>query len=172
MKGERERVEREREDTRLEGEGRKGKKRERQTDRQRDRERHRQREMAGGESRPISSFFSEDNNESDCRTFSQLLAGVMTSPETSIRGAIPWTPTFGEDLGGNVEALPVFPLTPGVSPGALLDTPSLLAPVPVSKKILTRKIPIGAEGIWYILFSRVSGDFREFTRGGTGESQR
>ncbi|CAA6667385.1 unnamed protein product [Spirodela intermedia] len=54
---------------------------------------------------PVSSFFAEDN-ESDCRSFSQLLAGAMASPVGPILGRTQWGFPTAEDHGGKEAAPP------------------------------------------------------------------
>ncbi|KAG9439690.1 hypothetical protein H6P81_019855 [Aristolochia fimbriata] len=97
----------------------------------------------------VSSFFSENDPESECRSFSQLLAGAMASP-----GAIaPRVPSSGtdasENLAGDRDAgaaagglrfkqnrpfnlviaqSPMFTVPPGLSPASLLDSPGFFSP--------------------------------------------
>ncbi|KAA8532935.1 hypothetical protein F0562_032948 [Nyssa sinensis] len=99
----------------------------------------------------VSSFFSENDPDSECRSFSQLLAGAMASP-AAISGQ---RPNFAaaEDSsskdkesganssGGDVEfrfkqnrpsglmiaESPMFTVPPGLSPASLLDSPGFFS---------------------------------------------
>ncbi|XP_068654739.1 probable WRKY transcription factor 4 isoform X2 [Aristolochia californica] len=94
----------------------------------------------------VSSFFSENDPESECRSFSQLLAGAMASP-----GAVsPRVPSSGLDVSDNsagerdaggglrfkqnrpfnlvIAQSPMFTVPPGLSPASLLDSPGFFSP--------------------------------------------
>lgn len=78
----------------------------------------------------LSSFFPENDPDSDCRSFSQLLAGAVSSPAV-----------FGQPAalgGGSAEFMfqqnrpaglvvsqppAMFTVPPGLSPASLLDSP-------------------------------------------------
>nr|BAS69355.1 transcription factor [Nicotiana benthamiana] len=83
----------------------------------------------------VSSFFSDNDPDSDCRSFSQLLAGAMSSPASfsSVRPGFPPVPppsTAGpaheykqnRPTGLVISQSPTtFTVPPGLSPGGLLD---------------------------------------------------
>ncbi|XP_058080321.1 probable WRKY transcription factor 3 [Magnolia sinica] len=82
----------------------------------------------------VSSFFAENDPDSDCRSFSQLLAGAMASP----RPAFDSSSTMGDSSGGLrfkqsrpmglvVAQSPLFTVPPGLSPASLLDSPGLFS---------------------------------------------
>ncbi|KAM3713894.1 hypothetical protein ACB098_01G293500 [Castanea mollissima] len=85
----------------------------------------------------VSSFFSDNYPDSDCRSFSQLLAGAMASPLA--------TPTFfthkDNSLKDNtsgfkqsrptnlvVASSPLFTIPPGLSPSGFLNSPGFFSP--------------------------------------------
>ncbi|KAM7510092.1 hypothetical protein LguiB_008967 [Lonicera macranthoides] len=96
----------------------------------------------------VSNFFSSDYYypDSDCRSFSQLLAGAMASPIASVK-----PPSFvPDDPGNNLEKekseknlgfkqnrpmnlvvahSPMFMIPPGLSPSGLLNSPGFFSPV-------------------------------------------
>ncbi|KAK6928154.1 WRKY domain [Dillenia turbinata] len=100
----------------------------------------------------VSSFFSENYPDSDCRSFSQLLAGAMASPgarpsfvtdsstENSSKEA-----SSGDGAGDKgslglgfkqsrplslvVARSPVFMIPPGLSPSGLLNSPGFFSPL-------------------------------------------
>ncbi|XP_019053458.1 PREDICTED: probable WRKY transcription factor 3 isoform X2 [Nelumbo nucifera] len=101
----------------------------------------------------VNNFFSENDPESDCRSFSQLLAGAMASP-VSVAGMRPNFFTDNstqesskqKDSGDGGEKdfclkpqrplnlviaqspLPMFTIPPGLSPATLLDSPGFFSP--------------------------------------------
>ncbi|KAL2472564.1 putative WRKY transcription factor 4 [Forsythia ovata] len=97
----------------------------------------------------VSSFFAENDPETDCRSFSQLLAGAMSSPTAvpNVRRDFPPSqavPEYKESAGegggefrfqlnrpaGLVvsEQLGMFTIPPGLSPAGLLDSPGFFPP--------------------------------------------
>ncbi|KDP41253.1 hypothetical protein JCGZ_15660 [Jatropha curcas] len=84
----------------------------------------------------VSSFFSDSD---DFKSFSQLLAGAMASPAAANNNnklSFPSPPLLQEDKSSAADVSkpnnlsivpppPMFSLTPGLSPMALLDTPGL-----------------------------------------------
>nr|DAD34963.1 TPA_asm: hypothetical protein HUJ06_005603 [Nelumbo nucifera] len=100
----------------------------------------------------VSNFFSDNDPESDCRSFSQLLAGAMASP-VGVAGIRPNFLTdnstdnsFKENGSGDgcekdvrlkphhplnlvIAHSPMFTIPPGLSPACLLDSPGLFSPV-------------------------------------------
>ncbi|KAM7484400.1 hypothetical protein LguiA_000409 [Lonicera macranthoides] len=105
----------------------------------------------------VSNFFSENDPDSDCRSFSQLLAGAMNSP-AAVSGYRPSFPpaddssSNGRDAGGGgdfdfrfnnnnnnnnnnhrpsgliVSQPSTFTIPPGLSPATLLDSPGFFPP--------------------------------------------
>ncbi|XP_057482264.1 probable WRKY transcription factor 4 [Actinidia eriantha] len=91
----------------------------------------------------VSNFFSESDPDSDCRSFSQLLAGAMTSPASAAPGHRPKFPAAEDKVsGGDVDfrfkknrptglmiaqSQPMFMVPPGLSPASLLDSPGLFS---------------------------------------------
>jgi hypothetical protein len=85
----------------------------------------------------LSSFFSDTD---DCRSFSQLLAGAMTSPAaipSHQRQGFPPPDDSGSGAGDDdfrfrpnsaVQQSPMFTVPPGLSPAGLLDSPGLFSP--------------------------------------------
>ena len=85
----------------------------------------------------LSSFFSDTD---DCRSFSQLLAGAMTSPAaipSHLRQGFPPPDDGGSGAGDDdfrfrpnsaVPKSPIFTVPPGLSPAGLLDSPGLFSP--------------------------------------------
>ncbi|PSS28767.1 WRKY transcription factor [Actinidia chinensis var. chinensis] len=91
----------------------------------------------------VSNFFSESDPESDCRSFSQLLAGAMTSPAEAALGHRPNFPAAPDKendkvSGGYVDfrlkqnrptglmvaqSPQMFTVPPGLSPASFLDSP-------------------------------------------------
>ncbi|PKA57393.1 putative WRKY transcription factor 3 [Apostasia shenzhenica] len=80
----------------------------------------------------LSSFFAEDP-ESECRSFSQLLAGAMASPTAAARAAPADARAGGLNLGHSrpmnlqVGPSPFFTVPAGLSPGGLLDSPAMFS---------------------------------------------
>lgn len=86
----------------------------------------------------VSSFFAEDP-ESECRSFSQLLAGAMASPSARTSAEVPPAQVDGRGRGGGlnlghsrpmnllVSQSPFFTVPPGLSPGGLLDSPAMFS---------------------------------------------
>ncbi|KAK9116613.1 hypothetical protein Sjap_015560 [Stephania japonica] len=88
----------------------------------------------------VSSFFSDTDPDSDYRSFSQLLAGAMTSP-----GALASPPlsVAGKEVGESDfrfkqnrplslvigQSPSMFTVPPGLSPASLLDSPGFFSPV-------------------------------------------
>ncbi|KAL6969749.1 WRKY Transcription Factor [Sarracenia purpurea var. burkii] len=98
----------------------------------------------------VSNFFSENDPDSDCRSFSQLLAGAMASP-AAVPGHRPSFPSVEADSsskdkesGGGREIdfrfkqnrpsdlmiaqSSMFTIPPGLSPAILLDSPGWFSP--------------------------------------------
>ncbi|XP_028791763.1 probable WRKY transcription factor 4 [Neltuma alba] len=95
----------------------------------------------------VSSFFSDSHPDSDCRSFSQLLAGAMASPlALGVRPSFPpensnSNSSTSEDgakknLGFKqsrpmnlvVARSPMFTIPPGLSPSGLLNSPGFFSP--------------------------------------------
>ncbi|KAK8953840.1 putative WRKY transcription factor 4 [Platanthera zijinensis] len=86
----------------------------------------------------VSSFFAEDS-ESECRSFSQLLAGAMASPSAKTSAEVAPLLADGRGRGGGlnlghsrpmnllVAQSPFFTVPPGLSPGGLLDSPAMFS---------------------------------------------
>nr|QCV57297.1 WRKY transcription factor [Fagopyrum tataricum] len=71
----------------------------------------------------VSSFFSNTDPESEFGSFSQLLAGAMTSPATAPANELGFKQNRPEEL---VVTQPVvFSIPPGLSPACLLGSPGL-----------------------------------------------
>ncbi|KAL3501468.1 hypothetical protein ACH5RR_035917 [Cinchona calisaya] len=94
----------------------------------------------------VSNFFSDNDPDSECRSFSQLLAGAMSYPEAvpAIRQSFQQPENSGsreKESGGDVEfrfkqnrpaglvvAQPeMFTVPPGLSPATLLDSPAFFS---------------------------------------------
>ncbi|KAL5553707.1 hypothetical protein UlMin_041108 [Ulmus minor] len=70
----------------------------------------------------VSSFFSESE---ECKSFSQLLAGAMTSPVARTTG----TDTDFQFKQNRPPGLsPIFAVPPGLSPAGFLDSPGIFSP--------------------------------------------
>ncbi|KAF8408151.1 hypothetical protein HHK36_007293 [Tetracentron sinense] len=91
----------------------------------------------------VSNFFSENDSDSECRSFSQLLAGAMASPVgVAVRRPSLFTENSTEDsskvrdfrlkqnrpLSLVVAQSPMFTIPPGLSPTSLLDSPGFFSP--------------------------------------------
>lgn len=119
----------------------------------------------------LSSFFSDTD---DCRSFSQLLAGAMTSPAaipSHQRQGFPPPDEGGSGAGDDdfrfrpnrppnsaVPQSPIFTVPPGLSPAGLLDSPGLFSPggqVILSMSSLVIIIHLGFLGK-YVLFCLVA----------------
>ncbi|KAJ6835394.1 putative WRKY transcription factor 4 [Iris pallida] len=74
----------------------------------------------------VSSFFAEDP-DSECRSFSQLLAGAMNSPAAARRSSAGVGEGDERRPGKLVLAQqpPFFMVPPGLSPGGLLESPAM-----------------------------------------------
>lgn len=110
----------------------------------------------------VSSFFSENDPDSDCRSFSQLLAGAMNSPApVPVPRENNQVPSISQQMensnssikeggaagGGDAEfrfqqnrpaglmvgQSPMFTIPPGLSPATLLDSPGFFTPGQVLK---------------------------------------
>ncbi|MCE2055920.1 hypothetical protein HAX54_043744 [Datura stramonium] len=68
----------------------------------------------------VSSFFSDNDPDSECRSFSQLLAGAMTSP-AGFPGVRPGFPPLPPPSTAAITQSPTFALPPGLSPTSLFD---------------------------------------------------
>lgn len=102
----------------------------------------------------VSSFFSDNYPDSECRSFSQLLAGAMASPAavsggrtSSFDDSAIVEPSKGKENrdGGEVNLgfkqsrplnlmvarSPMFTVPPGLSPSGLLNSPGFFSPGPV-----------------------------------------
>ncbi|KAL8258348.1 hypothetical protein R6Q59_030389 [Mikania micrantha] len=90
----------------------------------------------------VANFFSENDPDSDCRSFSQLLSGAMSSP-AEIPGRIGVNNAGGGSGGGSVDFQfmnngrpaslvvtqpSVFTIPAGMSPASLLDSPAFFPP--------------------------------------------
>ncbi|KAJ7971020.1 putative WRKY transcription factor [Quillaja saponaria] len=95
----------------------------------------------------VSSFFSDNYPDSDCRSFSQLLAGAMASPlalggrpsifsdnsthkQTSSEAGAEKCSGFKQSRPMNlvVAQSPLFTIPPGLSPSGLLNSPGFFSP--------------------------------------------
>ncbi|PHU02415.1 putative WRKY transcription factor 3 [Capsicum chinense] len=65
----------------------------------------------------VSSFFSDNDPDSECRSFSQLLAGAMTSP-AGVSGV---RPGFSPPSTAAPAMTPTFSVPPGLNPTNLFD---------------------------------------------------
>nr|WGV38266.1 WRKY [Loropetalum chinense var. rubrum] len=100
--------------------------------------------MSPGPMTLVSSFFSETDPDSECRSFSQLLAGAMASPAAVSAAQRPNFPTDDssndKDSGDSfrfkqnrpaglmIAQSPMFTIPPGLSPATLLDSPGFFSP--------------------------------------------
>lgn len=89
----------------------------------------------------VSSFFAENEPDNDCRSFSQLLAGAMSSPGAMRQNFSAIAESRGEGGGsgdfrfqqnrpaGLVVSQPpgMFTIPPGLSPASLLDSPGFFS---------------------------------------------
>ncbi|XP_024987806.1 probable WRKY transcription factor 4 [Cynara cardunculus var. scolymus] len=98
----------------------------------------------------ISNFFSNNDVESDCRSFSQLLAGTMSSPAQIPGRILSRDSDAGADASGGGAAVDfqfsnagrasglvvtqasTFTIPPGLSPATLLDSPGFFLPAQVT----------------------------------------
>ncbi|CAK9186644.1 unnamed protein product [Ilex paraguariensis] len=99
----------------------------------------------------VSNFFSDNDPDTDCRSFSQLLAGAMSSPvatpaqrpsfpvvsaaegssmkdKVAAGGEVDFRFKYSRPSGLVVAQPPVFTVPPGLSPATLLDSPGLFPP--------------------------------------------
>ncbi|KAK7273379.1 hypothetical protein RIF29_14428 [Crotalaria pallida] len=95
----------------------------------------------------VSNFFSDGGySDTDCRSFSQLLAGAMASPLAFGAARPPWaapTDNSGEEDRGTHKSLgfkqsrpvnlviarsPMFTIPPGLSPSGFLNSPGFFSP--------------------------------------------
>lgn len=80
----------------------------------------------------VSSFFSDNYPDSDCRSFSQLLAGAMASPLAKPTFFTPKDTTSGfkQSRPTNlvVASSPLFTIPPGLSPSGFLNSPGFFSP--------------------------------------------
>lgn len=69
----------------------------------------------------VSSFFSDNDPDSECRSFSQLLAGAMTPPAgfTGVRPGFPPLPP--PSTAAITQSPTAFTVPPGLSPTSLFD---------------------------------------------------
>lgn len=113
----------------------------------------------------VSNFFSENDPDSDCRSFSQLLSGAMLSPaEIPDRRPV----SHGGDGGGGsvdfqfggngrpgslvVSQRDMFTIPPGMSPASLLESPAGFFPQIQVIKIL---LVIDFKTVFEIVFSYI-----------------
>ncbi|KAK1305581.1 putative WRKY transcription factor 4 [Acorus calamus] len=90
----------------------------------------------------VSSFFADNEHDSECRSFSQLLAGAMASPTVVVGGSggggggeggggrgfrFSQNRPVGLAIGGSPS---MFTVPPGLSPASLLDSPAFFASIP------------------------------------------
>lgn len=75
----------------------------------------------------VSSFFSENDPDSDCRSFSQLLAGAVESPVTAEESGGDLRFKMNRPSGLAVTQPSMFTIPPGLSPACLLDSPGLFS---------------------------------------------
>lgn len=69
----------------------------------------------------VSSFFSDNDPDSECRSFSQLLAGAMTPP-AGFTGARPgFRPLPPPSTAAITQSPTAFTVPPGLSPTSLFD---------------------------------------------------
>ena len=98
----------------------------------------------------VSSFFSDSYPDTDCRSFSQLLAGAMASPlafgarpsfvpdNSTNNSSKEATPDIGSEKNSGfkqsrpmnlvVARSPMFTIPPGLSPSGLLNSPGFFSP--------------------------------------------
>ncbi|KAL6013518.1 WRKY Transcription Factor [Asimina triloba] len=108
--------------------------------------------MKGSDASPgpmtlVSSFFAENDPDSEYRSFSQLLAGAMASPRPPpvfdnsssssaaaaaeapaalrFKQSRPMSLVVGQSSSAAVASSPLFTVPPGLSPASLLDSPGL-----------------------------------------------
>ncbi|KAK1317233.1 putative WRKY transcription factor 3 [Acorus calamus] len=70
----------------------------------------------------VSSFFADNDHDSDCRSFSQLLAGAMASPTVVHQGG---------GGGGGRGQQSMFTVPVGLSPTTFFDSLAFISSVPV-----------------------------------------
>ncbi|KAJ9563798.1 hypothetical protein OSB04_008958 [Centaurea solstitialis] len=86
----------------------------------------------------ISNFFSNNNDvesESDCRSFSQLLAGATSSPAQVSGHILSRDSDAGESVDfefSNAGRPSMFTIPPGLSPATFLNSPEFFAPAKVT----------------------------------------
>eukprot|EP01018_Ginkgo_biloba_P035664 Gb_36184 [translate_table: standard] len=108
----------------------------------------------------VSSFFSEHDPDSECRSFSQLLAGAMASPRAKDKSAHDSEPANtasssiakGSSSSAKFKCMPPtripIPRSPyltlphGLSPSTLLDSPMLLSNAQVEPSPTTGNFPL------------------------------
>lgn len=75
----------------------------------------------------VSSFFSENDPDTDCRSFSQLLAGAVESPVNADDSGGDLRFKMNRPSGLAVTQPSMFTIPPGLSPACLLDSPGLFS---------------------------------------------
>lgn len=75
----------------------------------------------------VSSFFSENDPDSDCRSFSQLLAGAVEAPVAADESGGDLRFKMNRPSGLAVTQPSMFTIPPGLSPACLLDSPGLFS---------------------------------------------
>uniref|UniRef100_A0A166EBI3 WRKY domain-containing protein n=1 Tax=Daucus carota subsp. sativus TaxID=79200 RepID=A0A166EBI3_DAUCS len=75
----------------------------------------------------VSSFFSENDPDSDCRSFSQLLAGAVEAPVAADDSGGDLRFKMNRPSGLAVTQPSMFTIPPGLSPACLLDSPGLFS---------------------------------------------
>lgn len=69
----------------------------------------------------VSSFFSDNDPDSECRSFSQLLAGAMTPPAGFTGGRPGFPPLPPPSTAAITQSPTTFTVPPGLSPTSLFD---------------------------------------------------
>lgn len=75
----------------------------------------------------VSNFFSDSDPDSDCRSFSQLLAGAMTD-DKDFDFQFKHNRPSGLVISQAQAQQPMFTIPPGLSPASLLDSPAFFTP--------------------------------------------
>ncbi|KAH9299097.1 hypothetical protein KI387_030779, partial [Taxus chinensis] len=118
--------------------------------------------LAPGPMSLVSSFFAEHDPDSECKSFSQLLAGAMASPpardntnrsNNDIKPSVPSSQTSGPTSSSSakfkcmppasipIPRPPFLTLPHGLSPSTLLDSPMLLTNSQVEPSPTTGNFP-------------------------------
>nr|QGQ64061.1 WRKY transcription factor 38 [Santalum album] len=137
----------------------------------------------------VSNFFSDTDPDSEFRSFSELLAGAMTSPAAAAAAKPPLPPaTSAEEetradfrfkqnrpTGLMVTQPPVFTVPPGLSPAGLLDSPGFFSgtqsPFGVSHQQALAQVTAQAAQAHYMQFQAESMPVPSFTSSSTTQQQ-